>query len=185
MNILVFNGSPRASGNTSNLLTAFLNIAEYRGHTVRVARTTMSACMHCSRCAEQPCPLKDSFEKQGISIPDIDAIIIASPIHFFSLTPAALSFLTRLYPYQLQEKIFGLILSSGSDFEDSGVSVVIDQFRHIDNYCGSTTVYPYHRVTYDEIWGVSDLDIRGLRHLLDRIENVARSDVFEAEKVGK
>ena len=171
MNLLVFNGSPRRKGNTFNLTQEFTKIASNSGHLV-YSLDTMNPCVHCSGCSNTGiCSLKDSLESKDISFKDIDAIVIASPIHFFSLTPKALSFLTRLYPYSLEKKVFGLILSSGSDFEDSGVSIVTDQFKSIDNYCGSLTVYPYHKVTYDKIWGVSELDSEGLRQLLTRVEN--------------
>lgn len=179
MNILVFNGSPRMKGNTSKLSDEFSAIAIESGHTVYTL-DNISPCVHCSTCHKgNPCPLKDSFSNLGIPIQSMDAIVIASPIHFFSLTPKALNFLTRLYPYQLNQTNFGLILVSGSDFDDSGVSLVINQFKAIDSYCGSLTVLPYHKVTYDKIWEVSDLDTEGLRKLLNRLESVEyRRDLY-------
>lgn len=171
MNILIFNGSPRRKGNSSKLLNKFSDIATDSGHKVYEV-SNIHPCTHCSKCYDTGiCTLKDSFESLGIQIPEVDAVVIASPLHYFSMTPKALSFLTRLYPYSLNKMTFGLILSSGSDFEDSGVSIVIDQFKSIDNYCGSFTVYPYHKVTYDKIWDVSELDIEGLKKLLYRLEN--------------
>lgn len=170
MNILLFSGSNRANGNTSKLSKAFLDIAEERGHTVYILND-LGSCIHCSACTKGlKCPLKDNFEDAGIPIESINAIVIGSPIYFFSISPKALSFLSRLYPYTLDRIVFGLILASGSDFSDSGVDNVVEQFKSIDLYCGSTTVYPYHKVTYDKIWEISELDKEGLKQLLTRIE---------------
>ena len=174
MNILTFNGSPRKTGNSTNLLSEFSDIATRSGHTV-YSIDRLHSCTHCSACHKTGiCTLKDSFESLSIPVHDVDIVIIASPLHFFSLTPKALSFLTRFYPYDMSNIVFGLILSSGSDFDDSGVSLVINQFKSIDNYCGSFTVPPYHKVTYDKIWNVSELDTEGLRQLLYRLENAVR-----------
>ena len=170
MKVLVFNGSPRKNGNTPKLVSRFSGIASERGHTL-YSLDNMTSCVHCSKCVSgSPCPLKDNFNSQGIPVDDLDAIVIASPLHFFSLTPKALGFLTRFYAHPLSGKVFGLILVSGSDFEGSGTDIVINQFKAIDNYCGTATVSPFHKVTYDKIWEVSDLDTEGLHQLLNRIE---------------
>ena len=184
MNILLFNGSHRVNGNTSKLSKSFLDIAVEMGHTV-YSLDSIESCIHCSVCTRGlQCPLKDNFEDLEIPIYSLDAVVVASPLYFFSISPKALSFLTRLYPYSLDHITFGLILASGSDFSDSGVDIVVDQFKSIDSYCGSTTVYPYHKVTYDKVWEVSDLDTEGLKQLLTRIESAvkAKEDYRENQK---
>lgn len=176
MNLLLFNGSPRAKGNTSKLSKAFEELAVERGHRVSVVQD-MKSCIHCSKCNDgSPCCLKDSFENQGIDTREIDAIILASPIYFFSLAPKSLAFLSRLYACDLEDKIFGLILVSGSDFEAGGTDLIVNQFNHIDDYCGTTTVSPYHKVTFDKVWDVSDLDREGMTQLLSRIEEEKAGD---------
>ena len=173
MNILLFNGSPRKKGNTSNLTKEFQSIAEYQGHTVYTV-DSIDPCIHCTACHKTGyCPLKDSFPNQSVEVCEMDAIVIASPIHFFSITPKALGFLTRFYAHDLDSKPIGLILVSGSDFEEGGTSLIVNQFKSIDQYCGSYTVSPFHKVTYDKIWDVSDLDRVGLEHLLYRLQEAS------------
>ena len=171
MNIAVFNGSPRKHSNSQKLLTAFVNQCTSNGHTVYHV-DPVSYCVHCSKCSDgSKCGLKDMTKELHTFLQNADAIVMATPIHFFSITPKTLNFLTRLYSIPLDRKIFGLIVSSGSDFDDSGISVIQSQFSHIDRFCGSITVPFFHRVTYDRVWEVSDRDLEGLSIFLKSIEN--------------
>lgn len=173
MNIVTFLGSPRINANSAKLLKHVEEVCESREHTINRIRN-VGSCVHCSKCAEdRKCVIPDHFSSDDIS--KADAIILASPLYFFSLTPKALSFLSRLYSVDLEGKIILPIIVSGSNFEDSGIDIVRQQFSAIDRYCGTLTLQPYHKVTYDKIWEVSDLDKEGLLLSVERMEGLYES----------
>lgn len=173
MKIVTFLGSPRPKANSANLLEYIEDLCIDRGHTLHRINNTGS-CVHCSRCADtRDCVIPDSFKSKVVA--EADAIILASPIYFFSLTSKTLAFLSRLYSVDLEGKIILPLIVSGSNFEDSGIDIVRQQFNAIDRYCGTITIQPYHKVTYDEIWSVSDEDKMGLLYSIKRLEETYES----------
>ena len=69
MKIIVLNGSPRPSGNTKAMISAFTEGAERAGHEVTafdVCRMSIKGCLACEYChtkAFQQCVQKDDMQK--------------------------------------------------------------------------------------------------------------------------
>lgn len=90
MNILGLSGSPRLGGNTSQLLHEALSGAESAGAVTRfidVASLDISGCLHCDYCSRTgECKLNDDMRLIFEALSDADRVIIASPLHFMSVT---------------------------------------------------------------------------------------------------
>jgi multimeric flavodoxin WrbA len=177
MRVLIVNGSPRFDGNSSRLADELTEILTARGHYYDIVdelSKSIEACMHCGVCSDgvHRCPVNDRLRPVlGVFI-GYDAIVFCSPIHFFSLSPTSLKVLTRLYSVNLESKVFGLILSSGSNFRYGGADLIIEQFKRIDEYCGSITVTPYNKVTYDKILEITEVDRIGIELLVSEMEDI-------------
>jgi len=92
MLILGLQGSPRKKGNTDYLLKAFMNEAENSGvktHIVAVAKKNISPCRGCGFCEKHgKCVIDD--DDMAMEIYSLlwraDAIVVATPIFFYSAT---------------------------------------------------------------------------------------------------
>ncbi len=93
MKVVAFNGSPRAGGNTAQLVQAVFAPLEQAGVTtelVEMAGTHPHGCMACMRCftAKDRCcaitddPMNERIEKMAAA----DAIVLASPTYFADVT---------------------------------------------------------------------------------------------------
>jgi len=89
--IVVLSGSPRKGGNTDRLAAAFIAGAESAGKSVtlyRVADMDISGCMGCNHCrsANGVCIQKDDMPPVLDALKKADALVLASPIYYFSVT---------------------------------------------------------------------------------------------------
>lgn len=124
MNILVLNGSPRLSGNTMYMVSAFKTGAEEAGHTVRVehvAHQKIHGCMGCDYCRTKEkgiCAQNDDMQKLYPSILSADMLVFASPIYYFTLSAQLQSVIHRTYAIDIPNNIrkTALIMSSGSAY---------------------------------------------------------------------
>jgi multimeric flavodoxin WrbA len=175
VNFFVYNGSPRKKGNCYALEKEVLSALTERGHTFEVQHwdSKVLPCLNCNRCTKDRtgCQLKDTLFLSFSKSEQWDGIIILSPIYFFGLSAETKVFLDRLYSLDLTGKIVGLVLCSGSQFRYCGADLIEEQFERIDEYCGSTTVTPYNKVTFDEVTPVNEVDKLGLQNLLNRMED--------------
>lgn len=173
MNILMYIpfGESNLHHNSSLLGASMKSLCEERGHSVKVIskEDISEGCIGCRSCISTgKCVHKDVL-KESLS-KEYDAICIISPVYFFGLPSFTKKFLDRLFCFDLCGKIFSLVLTSGSQFKRGGVDLILDMFSYIDSYCGSFTISPYNKVTFDEVLPVTSQDILGLKDLIDRTE---------------
>lgn len=90
MFVLGLQGSPRIKGNTSILLSTFLQEAERLGaHTERmdVARKRISPCQECGNCEKKGfCAVDDEMQQVFFLLRQADIIVMATPIFFYGAT---------------------------------------------------------------------------------------------------
>ncbi len=90
MFILGLQGSPRITGNTGILLSAFLAEAGSLGaHTKRldVARMSITPCQECGTCEKEGfCPIDDDMQQIYPLLRSADLIVLATPIFFYGAT---------------------------------------------------------------------------------------------------
>jgi multimeric flavodoxin WrbA len=105
MNILGLYASPRAQGNSAQLLNALLEEAERLGATT--SRYTLNTlrlrgCQACYSCRqpgkEKQCAVKDDMQPILADLFAADAVVLASPVYMWQMTAQARLFTDRLMP---------------------------------------------------------------------------------------
>lgn len=90
MKILGVAGSPRRGGNTDRLLAEVLKGAQSRGaevKTIILNDLDIAPCQHCNACFEAgQCQFDDDMQLVYQELMTADRIVLASPIHFSSVT---------------------------------------------------------------------------------------------------
>jgi len=90
MFVLGLQGSPRKNGNTSRLLSAFLDKAERLGaHTqcLDVPRMNIKPCQGCGNCERKAfCIIEDDMQQVYPLLRKADVIVMATPVFFYGVT---------------------------------------------------------------------------------------------------
>ncbi len=108
MKILAVNGSPRAEGNTANLLQTALRQAEQVGHAtelVQLSALSYKGCSSCLVCKLDKMPWRESCDcamQDGLTdvlrkAQQADCLLLGSPVYFGNVTALMLGFLERLW----------------------------------------------------------------------------------------
>ena len=93
---LVLNGSPHSAGNTMALARLFLDSLPGDCETLSAYDSAVSPCTACGRCAvDGCCVIDDSMPRVWEKIALADCIVIASPLHFTSLTAPLVALISR------------------------------------------------------------------------------------------
>lgn len=153
--ILILKGSPREKGNSSLLADKTAEGARAAGaevETYSLHRMDIHPCDACDTCQETGvCVLKDDMQVLYPKLAEADAIVIASPIYWFTVNAQTKLFIDRWYALEssqgnaLKGKQFGFILTYGdSDPYSSGAINAIRSFQDMCRYIGANiagTVY--------------------------------------------
>jgi multimeric flavodoxin WrbA len=145
--VLIFKGSPREQGNSSIL-------ADKAGEGAREAGAKVESfslhwmdirpCDACDTCQETGvCVLKDDMQQLYPKLEQAEAIIIASPIYWFTVSAQTKLFIDRWYALEspkgnaLRGKQFGILLTYGDrDPYKSGAINAIRTFQDMLGYIG-------------------------------------------------
>ena len=101
--IVILNGSPRRSGNTSALIKAFTEGAESAGHSVTeffLDRMNIHGCKGCfggHSGRECPCVQKDDMDQIYPVVKDSEVIVLASPLYYWNLSGQLRTAVDRLF----------------------------------------------------------------------------------------
>lgn len=123
MDVVILNGSPRSNGNTKALVDACEAGALSAGHHVEVldvARMEISGCRGCEYChtrGDGVCVQDDDMGGVLVALKGAEALVLASPIYYFTLTGQLQNCIHRTYALGKLPSIkkTALILTSGSD----------------------------------------------------------------------
>ena len=108
MRTLIFNGSPRKSGDTMALLTRLTQGLAGDARRVDAYSAGISPCVDCRRCWEtEGCAIRDGMQDIYRDIQESDNIVIASPVYFSELTGPLLGLLSRLQMYYCARYFLG------------------------------------------------------------------------------
>ena len=140
--VLILNGSPRKNGNTTKMVEEFVKSATNLGHEIfveNVAHLNIKGCMACEYCHNQGqgvCVQKDDMQKIYPILKEVDTIIFASPVYYFTMSAQIQSVLQRSYALWTMPNLkkCGLILSSeSSDVYDA----IVSQFNSVISWWGA------------------------------------------------
>lgn len=150
MKVLGINGSPRIGGNTDILLDKVLEGARQKGaatEKIILNKIKFSPCQECENLNDDgTCIVQDDMQDVYKKIKDIDALILASPIFFGSLSAQTKMMIDRFQclwraKYRLKKDIGfkkikgGFISVEGSDrkdFFENARSIVKNLFATIN-----------------------------------------------------
>ena len=104
--ILGINGSPRKDGNTDFLLKTALEEASSEAgivtDTIYLREHKINPCLGCFACcnepaagSDKPCMIRDGMDTIYPKLKECDALIIASPVYFGSMTAQTKAFMDR------------------------------------------------------------------------------------------
>ena len=115
--IVILNGSPRKTGNTSALVKAFTEGAESAGHTVTEFFLDSMDIHGCKGCfgghssRECPCVQKDDMAKIYPAVKDCDVVVLASPLYYWNMSGQLRTAVDRLFA--LEESDGNLLRGNG------------------------------------------------------------------------
>ncbi len=101
--IVILNGSPRRTGNTSALVKAFTEGAESAGHTVTEFFLDSMNIHGCKGCfgghssKECPCVQRDDMNKIYPVVRECDVIVLASPLYYWNMSGQIRTAIDRLF----------------------------------------------------------------------------------------
>jgi multimeric flavodoxin WrbA len=103
MDILAIGGSPRLKGNSNSLLRIAVESAVKRGATADILHTrslTIQGCLGCGGCKRSPdstCVVDDDIHQIYARLRQCDALVLATPVYFYSMTSWLKAVVDRLY----------------------------------------------------------------------------------------
>ena len=115
--IVILNGSPRKTGNTSALVKAFTEGAESAGHTVTEFFLDSMDIHGCKGCfgghssRECPCVQKDDMSKIYPAVKDSDVVVLATPLYYWNMSGQLRTAVDRLFA--LEESDGNLLRGNG------------------------------------------------------------------------
>jgi multimeric flavodoxin WrbA len=149
--VLIFKSSPREKGNSSILADKAAEGAKAAGAQVEsfsLQRLNIQPCDACDTCQQTGvCVLKDDMQTLYPKLQEAEAMVIASPIYWFTMSAQAKLFIDRWYALEssqgnaLKGKRFGILLTYGdSDPYSSGAINAIRTFQDMFRYIGAEIV---------------------------------------------
>ncbi|NLL90872.1 MAG: flavodoxin family protein [Ruminococcaceae bacterium] len=150
MKTVIFNGSPRKSGDTATLINEFRSELKGKITVFSAYAGGISPCTDCRYCHEHSgCSIADGMDGVYNSISDCDNLVIASPLHFSELSGPLLSLFGRFQTYyaakyirkkpeKIKRKNGVLILAGGgSGGSESAVRTAETVFQMLNTECVS------------------------------------------------
>ena len=101
--IVILNGSPRRTGNTSALVKAFTEGAESVGNTVTeffLDKMDIHGCKGCfggHSSKECPCVQRDDMDQIYPAVKECDVVVLASPLYYWTMSGQLRTALDRLF----------------------------------------------------------------------------------------
>jgi multimeric flavodoxin WrbA len=164
--ILVVIGSPRRKGNSASLAQQVAAGAKDSGasvETVFLQGLNIRPCTACDACRKKlkkDCIIKDDMRALYPKIMAADAIVIASPIYWFTISAQTKLFMDRWYAlggddgYALAGKKFAIVLAyADADPFTSGAVNALRTFQDAFNFIGAEVV----GTVYGSAWKAGEI----------------------------
>jgi multimeric flavodoxin WrbA len=107
-------GSPRLGGNTDLLLDAALNGAQSRGAEVEkitIANMKIAPCREIYACLKEgQCPIKDDMTAFYDKLLNNDAVIVATPIFFYTVSAQLAALISRCQALWSRRYVLNMII---------------------------------------------------------------------------
>ncbi|MGA2504116.1 MAG: flavodoxin family protein [Anaerolineales bacterium] len=153
-NILILNGSPREKGNSAVLAgraAAGALDAGAQVESIYLHGLDIRPCDACELCADGECVIEDDMQPLYPKLAAADAILLASPIYWFTISAQLKLCIDRWYGFQghkwkeVSHKQFGIILTYGdTDLYTSGAINAIHTYETMRRFLKSEIVGIVH-----------------------------------------
>jgi multimeric flavodoxin WrbA len=153
-NIIILKGSPREKGNSATLADRAADGARQAGANVEsiyLHGLDIRPCDGCDLCRDGACVIEDDMSPLYPKLAAADAILLASPIYWFTYSAQLKLCIDRWYGYQsnrwreLARKEYGVILAYGdSDLYTSGAINAIHTLETMCRFLNSKIVGIVH-----------------------------------------
>ena len=140
MKILVLEGSPHKNGSSNLLADNFIKGAKESGHEVQVydaAHAKIGPCMGCNACGMNgACVQKDDMAEILDKMVTADAIVLATPVYFYTMDGQMKTFIDRTVPRytEITDKDFYFIMTA-ADTEKGNLTRTMEAFRGFTEDC--------------------------------------------------
>ncbi len=164
--VLIVKGSPRKKGNSSILADRVAAGAKAGGAAVETITLhdlniqPCNACDVCRRGKKVDCVLDDDMQKLYPKLRNAEAIVVASPIYWFTVSAQKKLFMDRWYAlggdegYELAGKRFGIVLTyADADPFSSGAVNALRTFQDGLNFIGAEIV----GMVYGSAWKAGEI----------------------------
>ncbi len=148
--LLILASSPRPKGNSTILAAEAARGAKDAGaevKTFRLAKMNIGPCLGCDGCRKAKatgCVRKDDMRTLYAELRSTDAVLIASPVYWFTMSAQIKLFMDRLYAFgaenyrPLKGKRIGIIMTYGdADPFVSGAVNALRSFQDAFAYVGA------------------------------------------------
>ena len=144
--ILILKGSPREKGNSATLadrLAAGATAAGAQVESIYLHSLDIRPCDACDLCKDpgSGCVIEDDMQPLYPKLTEADAIVLASPIYWFTFSSQLKLCMDRWYAFQssryqeIKDKPFGIILTYGdTDLYSSGGINAIHTFESMARF---------------------------------------------------
>ena len=108
--IVVFNGGPRARGNTAAMVDAFIDGAKSAGNEVVRFDLALMDIHGCRGCfgghsdRECPCVQRDAMDQIYPAVRESDVVVLASPLYYWNLSGQLRTAMDRLFALEEGEE---------------------------------------------------------------------------------
>ncbi|OGP52895.1 MAG: hypothetical protein A3K30_00170 [Deltaproteobacteria bacterium RBG_13_51_10] len=164
--VMIVMGSPRKKGNSAILAKQVAAGAKAGGAAVEtfyLHDMNIKPCTACDACRKKKdidCVLDDDMQKLYPKLRSADAIVIASPIYWFTVSAQTKLFMDRWYAlggdegYELAGKRFGIVLTyADADPFSSGAVNALRTFQDAFNFIGAKIV----GMVYGSAWKAGEI----------------------------
>ena len=151
--VLVFLGSPRKNGNSALLAKRVMDGAKAAGASVESFYhhgMNIKPCTACDACRtkdQKDCVLKDDMAPLYSKLRKADAIVMATPVYWFTVSAQTKLFMDRWYAmggdagYPFKGRRFGIVLTyADEDPFSSGAVNALRMFQDALGYVGAEIV---------------------------------------------
>ena len=176
MKILMINGSPRQSGNTSLALAEMAKVFEKNGlevETVQIGNREIRGCIACGHCGKnKKCVFEDVVNEIAPKFEECDGLVIGSPVYYASANGTLISFLDRLF-YSTSFSKAMKVGAAVAVARRGGLSATFDELNKYFTICGMPVASSqYWNSVHGAAKGEAEKDEEGLQTMRTLAENM-------------
>ena len=191
MKVLIINGSPRVSGNTSIAVNEMVKVFEKEGvetEVVQIGNKDIRGCIACGTCKTKgQCVFDDVVNELAPQFEAADGLVVASPVYYASANATLIACLDRLFystHFDKTMKVGASVVCA----RRGGLSATFDELNKYFTICGMPVASSqYWNSIHGREPGQAEQDAEGLQTMRVLARNMTflmKSIALGKEKYG-